>query len=145
MVVLVINDHVLKSLAPGLLTGKLSDFAGLLLFPLLLVSIVELAALVLRRRPRDRRSLALCAIVASGLVFAVVKTTVAGSSALGWSVGLAQWLADAGLLRGDDVATSRARPLSAAGADQPLGGGRVPGPHGRSALGAEPRPRGAPA
>ena len=42
--VLVINDHVLKGLAPGLLTGKLSDLAGLLFFPLLLASVVELAA-----------------------------------------------------------------------------------------------------
>ena len=98
--VLVINDHVLKGLAPGLLTGKLSDLAGLLFFPLLLASVVELAASSLGRRPPDRRRLALGAVVATGLVFAVVKTTVAGSSAFGWSLGLAQWLAGADLLRG---------------------------------------------
>ena len=100
VVVLVINDHLLKPLAPGLLSGKLSDFAGLLFFPLLLASVVEVAALVVRRPPPDRRSLALGAIVATGLAFAVVKTTTAGSLAFGWSVGIAQWLASVGPLRG---------------------------------------------
>ena len=31
---LVVNDHVLKLACPGLVTGKLSDFAGLMFFPL---------------------------------------------------------------------------------------------------------------
>lgn len=33
--VLVLNDHVLKHVCPSTLTGKLSDFAGLFLFPIL--------------------------------------------------------------------------------------------------------------
>ena len=109
VVVLVINDHVLKPLAPGLLTGKLSDFAGLLFFPLLLVSVVELATLALRRRAPDRRHLVLGSIVTTGLVFGLVKTTAAGSLAFGWSVGIAQWLASAGPLRGEAV-----RPIAVA-------------------------------
>jgi len=32
---LILNDHVLKSAMPGLVTGKLSDFAGLFFFPFL--------------------------------------------------------------------------------------------------------------
>jgi hypothetical protein len=35
-VTLAVNDHILKGLAPGWLTGKLSDFAGLFFFPYLL-------------------------------------------------------------------------------------------------------------
>lgn len=35
IVTLLVNDHVLKGNAPGWLTGKLSDFAGLLFFPFL--------------------------------------------------------------------------------------------------------------
>jgi len=34
MVILGLNDHVLKAAWPGLVTGKLSDFAGLVFFPL---------------------------------------------------------------------------------------------------------------
>ncbi len=44
MALLGLNDHVLKGLFPGLITGKLSDFAGLVFFPLVL----EIA---LRARP----------------------------------------------------------------------------------------------
>ena len=99
--VLVVNDHILKSVAPSLLTGKLSDVAGLLFFPLLLVSIVELAAVALGRTPPDRRRQVICSIITTGLVFFLVKATVAGSSTLGWSVGVAQWLAGAGFVRGE--------------------------------------------
>ncbi|HET7846788.1 MAG TPA: hypothetical protein VFL72_04790, partial [Acidimicrobiia bacterium] len=42
---LLINDHVLKGNAPGWLTGKLSDFAGLLFFPFLATLIVGLIRL----------------------------------------------------------------------------------------------------
>src|SRR5690349_7269109 len=100
VVVLVINDHVLKSTFPGLVTGKLSDVAGLVFFPLLLASVVELAALARRRTPPNRRRLVVGSIVATGLMFVVVKTTVVGSMAFGWSLGVAQWLAGAGPLRG---------------------------------------------
>ncbi len=41
--VLLLNDHVFKAVAPGLVTGKLSDIAGLVFFPLLLVAVAELA------------------------------------------------------------------------------------------------------
>lgn len=39
---LALNDHVLKSAAPGIITGKLSDMAGLALAPVLAVSLGEL-------------------------------------------------------------------------------------------------------
>ena len=43
VVVLLLNDHLFKAAAPGLATGKASDFAGLLFFPLLLVAAWEVA------------------------------------------------------------------------------------------------------
>lgn len=45
LIVLAVNDHLLKGsgLFPGWFTGKLSDFAGLLFFPLLLVTLWNLA------------------------------------------------------------------------------------------------------
>jgi hypothetical protein len=40
--VLVINDHLLKFYCPSMLTGKLSDFAGLFFFPFLLAAILSI-------------------------------------------------------------------------------------------------------
>jgi hypothetical protein len=41
LIVLVINDHVLKAAIPSWLTGKLSDFAGLFVFAVLTASILR--------------------------------------------------------------------------------------------------------
>lgn len=49
---LVLNDHVLKSAVPGVITGKLSDMAGLALAPVLAASLGELVG----ARSTDRRS-----------------------------------------------------------------------------------------
>ena len=73
VLVLVINDHVLKGsgLLPGALTGKLSDIAGLFFFPLLLASIYR--GLFGERRPSTAPvgwSVALTAIF-----FAALKTS----------------------------------------------------------------------
>lgn len=89
---LVVNDHLLKPMLPGLLTGKLSDVAGLLLAPLVVVAAIELgSAAVGRRWSPDRRWLiAICVLVATG--FAVVKTTAAGAVVLGSALGAGQWL-----------------------------------------------------
>lgn len=48
LIVLISNDHLLKGsgLLPGWLTGKLSDFAGLYLFPILVFSLVGRARFV---------------------------------------------------------------------------------------------------
>lgn len=43
LVVLVVNDHVIKHHWPGVLSGKLSDFAVMVLLPLFLHGLVELA------------------------------------------------------------------------------------------------------
>lgn len=65
LAVLVANDHWLKGsgLIPGVLTGKLSDFAGMLVAPVLLAALLGL---------RSRRGLAL-AHAAVGLVFAGIQ------------------------------------------------------------------------
>lgn len=36
---LLLNDHLLKHIAPSVLTGKLSDFAGLFFFPFLAAAV----------------------------------------------------------------------------------------------------------
>ncbi|MFZ5481657.1 MAG: hypothetical protein ACOZNI_33145 [Myxococcota bacterium] len=83
IVVLAANDHWGKAAYPGLVTGKLSDFAGLLFFPLLLQGLVELFT-----RRVDRRVLVASAI-ATAVVFALVKTTPF-VEVYRWGLGLLQ-------------------------------------------------------
>ncbi len=82
IVVLAVNDHLLKGagLLPGWLTGKLSDFAGLLFFPLLLVTLynlfVEGVGGLLRRRffgasPSTLQLVFAC--ILTGVVFSAVQ------------------------------------------------------------------------
>jgi hypothetical protein len=50
-IVLAVNDFVLKGLAPGVLTGKLSDLAGLFLAPLLVAALLETRIPIRRSMP----------------------------------------------------------------------------------------------
>ncbi len=68
VVVLVVNDWLLKPRFPGAVTGKLSDIAGLVFAPVVLSALIGLA----RRAPITRARLAGC-IVATGAVFAAIK------------------------------------------------------------------------
>lgn len=65
--VLVINDHVLKEAYPSWLTGKLSDVAGLVFFPLLAAALL---AFVIRI---DRERLLTACVIATGVGFAAIK------------------------------------------------------------------------
>jgi hypothetical protein len=84
--ILILNDHVLKGAYGNWLTGKLSDFAGLVFFPLLLVSAWELAG-----GHASSRSVPNAACAATAIAFTLVKTTALGSLAFRWGLGLAQW------------------------------------------------------
>jgi hypothetical protein len=66
VLVLLVNDHLLKQAWPGLVTGKLSDVAGLVVAPALL-------ALLFWRRAD------LAATVLTGALFTAVKTTETGA------------------------------------------------------------------
>ena len=99
LAILIVNDHLLKAILPGVLTGKLSDLAGLIVFPLMLSTIVEVA-----RPGVDRRRSILASIVATVAGFTAVKTTVAGAGLYGWSLGIGQWVATLGPLRAATLA-----------------------------------------
>ena len=80
LALLVLNDWYLKpsSWAPALLTGKLSDFAGLLFFPLLLTSLLNCLRLGASRLGADvdftlRRGKLLFAISLTALGFSAIK------------------------------------------------------------------------
>ena len=92
--VLVLNDHVFKRCFPGILSGKLSDFAGMVFGPVVCAAALEL---VLTRAngngpsPRLRAGLLLGAALATAVVFTLMKTTAFGSEAYGLSFGFLQW------------------------------------------------------
>lgn len=95
---LALNDHVLKTTWPGLLTGKLSDFAGLFAFPLVVWGGVDLLA-----GPRARARLPLLGALALLTVasFALLKTSssaralyVDAYAAFGWPTAVAPDLTD---------------------------------------------------
>jgi hypothetical protein len=94
VLVLLFNDHWLKAHHPGLLSGKLSDFAGLVFFPLLLATLMDAAARLARRRPDTSRFLVI-AIVMTGLGFTAVKLTDIGAEAFRRVWALMQWPAHA--------------------------------------------------
>jgi len=73
VLVMLLNDHVLKHRWPVPITGKLSDVAGLVFFPLLLVSLREL----LRRDSPSRRRHMVAAVAVTGLMFATFELTPA--------------------------------------------------------------------
>ncbi|MBL8046484.1 MAG: hypothetical protein JNL09_08085 [Anaerolineales bacterium] len=66
---LLLNDHWLKAAAPSVLTGKLSDFAGLFFFPFLLAALLGTARL-------PARLTFLLALTLTGGWFALMKTTL---------------------------------------------------------------------
>jgi len=89
--VLIANDHVLKDRWPGMVTGKLSDVAGLVFFPLLLLSLVEVArALAGRLQHPSRRLLTTCILV-TGSIFAAAELLPVGDHLLEVVFGWLRW------------------------------------------------------
>lgn len=89
---LVFNDHVLKGgPAPGWLTGKLSDVAGMLFFPLFLQAAAEWVAARMGRRWGPSRRALVASAVATAVVFSLVQVWPPAADAYRWGLGLLQW------------------------------------------------------
>lgn len=88
LVVLAVNDHWLKGAWPGTVSGKLSDVAGLIVLPVVIIGAVEL----LLRRIVGR---GVIASVAGGCAagFAAVQLWPAATHAFAAGLGALQWLA----------------------------------------------------
>lgn len=108
LVVLVLNDHVLKRHQPGPLSGKLSDFAGMLLFPLLLAAAYELGVTRLDGSPpsvrRANRALVV-ATLATGLAFSLPEVWPPAETAYRVVFGTLGWPIQAviALLKGSEL------------------------------------------
>ncbi len=79
LAVLLLNDHLLKGVGPGWLTGKLSDFAGVIVAPALLATLLG---------TRSRRVMAGCVALVA-LAFTAINLLPAASRACEWLMALA--------------------------------------------------------
>jgi hypothetical protein len=85
----VVNDHLLKGLYGNALTGKLSDFASLVVCPLLVTASIELARPGLGVRAQHRVLLA--SVVFFAALMVAVKLFVPAATAYRVLLGAAQW------------------------------------------------------
>jgi len=92
---LLINDQFLKGAAPGVLTGKISDFAGMAYFPLFLVALVEVASAVVGFNLVGSRRVLAAAVVATGVVFTAIQLVPLAADAYRTGLGFAQWVISA--------------------------------------------------
>jgi hypothetical protein len=94
LLALAVNDHVLKRVCPGVVTGKLSDFAGVVLLPLFLHGLLELASARVWRKPLSvtagDRCLLGCALLTL-LVFALPEFWQPAELAYRYGLGAARW------------------------------------------------------
>jgi hypothetical protein len=99
LVTLVANDHVGKALAHhtawSVVTGKLSDVAGLLFLPVLVLSGCEVLAALRGRFGGPSVSFAVIVAVGVALAFGVMKTWEPAAEVYRHGLGLVQWPARA--------------------------------------------------
>lgn len=84
------NDHVLKAAWPGWWTGKLSDVAGLAVFPLLPYAAIDLWR-ARRGEPPPPPGVLVACIAATGLAMVSIKTVDLAADAYRHGLGAAQW------------------------------------------------------
>lgn len=85
--VLVVNDHALKWSLDNAVTGKLSDVAGLVFFPLLVLALLEMVG----AGPLRRRAHVVVASIVTAVVFAAIKLSPVANVAYAEIVGVLQW------------------------------------------------------
>jgi hypothetical protein len=93
LVALLVNDHVLKQTWPGVLSGKLSDAAGMVLFPLVLHALLEIgldAAGLPLGRAASRSALALLVLLTM-VGFTFVELTALGDAMYRVGLSSLQW------------------------------------------------------
>ncbi len=91
LALLIANDHWMKSAWPGLITGKLSDVAGLVVTPLLLGALIEVA--ISRRRSvyEPSAAAAILSTLTVGCGFTLAITLPAVGDVYRTLMGALQW------------------------------------------------------
>ncbi|MGC0362155.1 hypothetical protein ABH922_000139 [Rhodococcus sp. 27YEA15] len=85
--VLLLNDHVLKGVYGNVLTGKLSDVAGVFVFPFLMLSILEIST-----RSIVGRAAIVWSIAVTGAGFAAVKLVPVVGDAYEYAIGVLRYV-----------------------------------------------------
>jgi len=116
LALLAVNDHVLKRVCPGFVTGKLSDFAGVLLLPIFLHALFELGSGLVRRQPLQaagsERALVAC-VALSMLAFALPEVWQPAELAYRYGLGALRWPLQALFALGGGDAPPGLRPVRA--------------------------------
>jgi hypothetical protein len=102
----IFNDRALKVHHPGVVSGKLSDFAGLVYFPLFVVSCVEGVRWLARRDSWQLTNRAASlAVLVIGFAFVLTKTSDVAGETYRTLIGGAMWpISVAGsLIRGEQL------------------------------------------
>ena len=91
LIVVVVNDHFLKAACPGFLTGKLSDFAGLVFAPLFLQAAWEMAMAADGKDHRPSLTVLSSMVVVCAVLFAAIKTNDQIGDFYRLAMGVARW------------------------------------------------------
>lgn len=91
LILLLFNDLYLKLNYPGLVSGILSDAAGIVFFPIFLVAVAEFFASIIPRKPWAQPSWFIVATISIAFLFVIMKYTTWGESVF---VSLTEWVRD---------------------------------------------------
>jgi hypothetical protein len=91
LIILLLNDHWWKRAYPSFVTGKLSDVAGLIFFPLLLQALGELARAGAGAAWGPSKRALLIAGFATAVVFGLAKTWAPMNTLLSAGAALVRW------------------------------------------------------
>ena len=92
LVLVILNDRVLKVHYPSAFTGKLSDFAGLVYFPLFVVATLESLRWMLRRRQWQLGPRSVAVVSGSvGIAFILIKVWSHAADLYRDRLGLLLW------------------------------------------------------
>jgi hypothetical protein len=86
-----LNDHVLKATFANDITGKLSDVAGLAVFPLIPLACYEIAASLRGHAAPHAHAVLWGGLVSAGLVMVLINTSTVCADAYRVGLGAAQW------------------------------------------------------
>lgn len=89
--VLLINDHWWKGRGPDLLTGKVSDAVGLFVFPIMVLSVIEVVRKIGGRPWESGVSAAAIASLVTFVGFVLVKTVPPVSHTYAAIIGYLRW------------------------------------------------------
>lgn len=106
LALVILNDRLLKVHTPSWFTGKLSDFAGLVYFPLFVVAVVEATRWIVNRRRWQLRPRSVCIVSTFvGIAMVLIKTWGPAAEFYRSNLGVLLWPAYVAgdLLQGDGL------------------------------------------